>query len=850
MNVVCLLQRVLLVASVRQIICHTLQFSTPEEQVEGINIGTLSRAYSPPYQLLGRGYLRVNEETGDLYTTEQRIDRESLCPSQEGTECTISDEALVGPNQEVVKIIVIVEDINDNSPYFETNKILLKIPEDVSVGKRILLDDEAWDEDVGSNAKISYHLEGAGGFFSVTQDGSALELVVQKAMDREIQDEHHMLLVAVDNGSVALSATASLIISVLDVNDNCPEFNPNNPPTVTVPGGAAQGTTVCQVKATDRDLGHNAQITYSFSPQISKRAKTLFSLDQVTGRVSLGVDVRLDTQEEHVLKVVANGPDCPFVSTQVTVYMQPVESPEPALEIKFVAEYKNQTIVLRENEHPTVLALLGLRDPSSNQGVLSLEADGMPFTLKEQAGNYLLSTSKPLDFELCSDYNVTVVISEAQGKRVHARKVIKVEVEDVNDNAPHFELPHYQAEIEENNKPGVALIQVSATDADSQLNGKVSYYLIHNPPIFNIDETTGIVSVLEPLDREQQGAYVLTVLAKDQGSPSLEALVSVSINVLDQNDNEPTFHKPHFVFFVSENIQRLGQVGKIGVMDADEGDNGNVIDVRVLDEDTPFAVDMSQLTLRCTAEVDREKHDRYVLVLLAMDGGNPSRSSTASVTIFVEDVNDNQPQVILPSSNLSCQTISPSTKAGSIITKIYAVDRDSGMNSDITYHITAREPAWPKLFQIDTHSGNITLSQQLAGSDIGMHHLFIVVRDGGQPVPLQATVWVNLLVNETLEQCHLSTIPPFPSQPSEPFVLSAMEPHNNQVKSCTEPPWFILLCGLGLMVFSFCMLLAAIVIFVRYKNLIRKSRRKEPHELNLLGTSVGNDSIHTFNYGK
>lgn len=422
------------------------------------------------------------------------------------------------------------------------------------------------------------------------------------------------------------------------------------------------------------------------------------------------MDMRLDSLEEHVLKVVVNSPPCPVEQTQITVYLQPVLSPEPIVEIKYVAQYRNQTIILQENEPPTLLTLLELRNISNVQRVLSLEENSTAFTLKAQAGNYLLSTSKPLDFELCSKYLITVVISEAQGNHVHARKEIKVVVADVNDNAPQFEETYYQVEIEENNKPGASLVQVNASDADSQLYGKVSYRLIHNTPsIFNIDELTGVVSVLVPLDREQQGEYILTLLARDNGSPPLEAFSSVSIKVLDQNDNQPTFVTPHFIFFISEDISYLAQVGKIGIVDADDGDNGKVVDVQVLDKHVPFAMDLSQLALRCTGELDWEKHEQYELLLVAIDGGSPPRSSTACVTIFVEDVNDNQPQVLLPSSNLSCLTISPNTRAGSSITKTYAIDHDSGMNADITYQIRATEPINPSPFQIDLHSGNITL---------------------------------------------------------------------------------------------------------------------------------------------
>lgn len=771
--------------------------------------------------------MRVNEETGDVYTTEQRIDRETLCPSQESGYCTTSVDALVGPEQELMKITIIVEDINDNAPYFERNEIHLRIPEDASVRTRVLLDDKAQDKDLGSNAEIIYHLEGSEGFFSVAQDSSTLELIVERELDRETRNEHCMVLVAVDSGSVPLSAMVSFIVTVLDVDDQCPRFSPDNPRTVSVPGGATRGTTVTQVQAIDPDLGSNSQITYSFSPQISHRAKELFHLDRHTGRISIDMNMRLDSLEEHVLKVVVNSPPCPVEQTQVTVYLQPVLSLEPTVEIKYVAQYRNQTIILRENEPPTLLALLKLRDISSVQKVLSLEEDSTAFTLKAQAGNYLLSTSKPLDFELCSKYLVTVVISEAQGKHVHARKEINVVVEDVNDNTPQFEETYYQVEIEENNKPGISLVQVSASDADSQFFGKVSYRLIHNTPaIFNIDEVTGVVSVLEPLDREQQGEYILTVLARDDGSPPLEAFSSVSVKVLDQNDNQPTFVTPHFIFFISEDIPRLAQVGKIGIIDADEGDNGKVVEVQVLDKHVPFAMDLSQSVLCCTGEVDREKHEHYELLLLAIDGGSPLRSSTASVTVFVEDVNDNQPQVLLPSSNLSCLTISPSIRAGSIITKIYAIDHDSGMNSDITYHIIAREPINPSPFQIDPHSGNITLVQQLVGRNYGMHHLLIRVSDGGKPAPLQATVWVNVLVSEIPKQCHLTTVPSYFPPPSEAPLPP--KPYN-LTEHCTELPWLLLLCGLGMMVFSVCVFLGTVIICMRQKQLMQKRTHKRDH---------------------
>lgn len=162
---------------------------------------------------------------------------ETLCPSQEFGYCTISTDALVGSEQELVKITIIVEDINDNAPYFETNEIRLRIPEDTSVGSRVLLDDKTQDKDIGSNAEIRYHLEGAEGFFRVAQDSSALELIVERELHRESQNEHFMLLVAVDSGSVPLSVMVSFVIMVLDVDDHCLHFSLDNLRNILVPGG-------------------------------------------------------------------------------------------------------------------------------------------------------------------------------------------------------------------------------------------------------------------------------------------------------------------------------------------------------------------------------------------------------------------------------------------------------------------------------------------------------------------------------------------------------------------------------------------------------------------------------------
>lgn len=835
MNWAGLLKNLLVVAHLQQIICDSVQFSIPEEQEPDILAGTLSKHFHPPYQLLTEDFW-MDKNTGNFYT-KRKMDREALCPVKtKAEECIILYTALVGPSGDFIQIPVIIEDINDNAPRFENTEIHLNVSEDVAVGTSFLLDDLAKDSDAGRNGELYYRLEDSYGVFSlkVEEDGAVLMLVVQTALDRETLDLYQMALVATDCGSDPLSATATLTVTVTDVNDNCPSFSADSPRSVTIPGNSQKNMLVAQVRATDPDSGPNAAIVYSLSPKVSEQAKKLFSLDSLTGYIRLTQDLQSDNSEELLLKVLANGHHCPPADTQVTVSVLPKANQELTVKIGFIAEHQNQTLVLPENQPPTVLAVLEFEGDSSFKGSsLSIDSE-VPFTLSPQNGKYLLSTSKPLDYEMKREHHISVV-ANGRSAEAHSRLVIRVMVADVNDNAPHFLQSHYQLEVEENNQPGKSLLRVSASDADSGYNGRVTYRLDkHTSTIFNIDPVTGQLSVSASLDREQQDVYKLTVFARDSGSPPLESVTTVSICVLDQNDNAPIFLTPHFIFFILENVPLSSQVGRVGVTDPDEGENGNT-ELHVVNSSGPFVVDNTQGILRTTTNLDRETEDRYELYLLAIDHGHPvALTSTARVTIFVGDINDNQPKVILPSSNSSCQTVSPATSTGTMVTKIYAIDEDSGLNSDITYTVVASEPEQNSSpFQVDSSSGIITVAQQLLQQDLGMHHLFIVVRDGGKPTPLYTTVWVNLLVNDSMEPCHLDRTPTWMGTP-------VMFPTTSKSIICKEEDnrsaQLILLVGLGMMLASIGLFVVTAVLYLKQKRRSlqhNKRRHTEENEIPL-----------------
>uniref|UniRef100_A0A3B3ZE05 Cadherin domain-containing protein n=1 Tax=Periophthalmus magnuspinnatus TaxID=409849 RepID=A0A3B3ZE05_9GOBI len=705
-------------------------------QGPGVLVGTLRPHFPAPYQLLTLDYLWLDSNTGGLYTTERRLDREELCPEETRVDgCIIPHTAIVGADADLVQFSLIVEDINDNAPHFENTEIHLSLSEDVIIGAAFLLDDLAQDRDIGSNGLIHYIIEGSDGVFDVdAEDGGGIKLVVKAALDRETRAEYNTSLVAKDGGSPSFTAAAALRITVTDVNDNCPSFSPDSRQNVTISGDSPKNTLVAQVKATDPDFGTNSVITYDFSPK------------------------------DMVLKVLAHGPHCSPADTQVTVSVLPRAKQEPTIKMGFIARHENQALMIPENEPSTLLAVLELE---AEQGLeeLSLDIEGEgPFALSRQRGTYLLSTSTPLDYEQKTEHNITVcVLRSDRGSVITASaRVIRVVVTDVNDNAPIFPVSVYETEVEENNPPG-RLLQVTASDADSQDNGRVTYRLgQHTDRMFNIDPYTGQLFVSVSLDREQQTLHIIRVTAQDNGVPLLETTVTVRIRVLDKNDNAPVFVMPHFIFFVPENTPVLAPVGALGATDADEGENGTIV-LYVANSSGPFVIPNSKNTLHTTASLDREQQDHFEFWVIASDQGAPKRlSSSVRITVYIEDINDNKPKVMLPVSNLTCLTVAPDTSAGTTIARVYAVDRDTGLNSELTYTILNQSGP----FKVDSKTGNITLAQRLQRPDLRMHNLFVVVSDRGKPAPLHTAVWVNLFVNDSLETCHLDCEPQEPPWPS------------------------------------------------------------------------------------
>ncbi|XP_045736167.2 protocadherin-11 X-linked isoform X1 [Mirounga angustirostris] len=702
--------------------------------------------------------IRIEEGTGEIFTAGTRIDREKLCAGiLVETRCFYEVEVAVLPDEifRLVKIRFLIEDVNDNAPLFPATVINISIPENSAINSRYALP-AAIDPDIGINGVQNYQLIKGQSIFGLdvieTPEGDKMpQLIVQKELDREEKDTYIMKVKVEDGGFPQRSSTAILQISVADTNDNSPVFKEDGI-EVNIPENAPVGTSVTQLHATDADIGENAKIHFYFSNLVSNIAKRLFHLNTTTGLITVKQPLDREESSNHRLLVLASDGGLMPARAMVLVNVTDINDNAPSIDIRYIINPINGTVVLSENAPlNTKIALITVTDKDADHnGMVTCFTDHeVPFRLRPVFSNqFLLETAAYLDYESTREYAIKLLAADAGKPPLNQSSMLLVKVKDENDNAPVFTQPFISLSLPENNSPGTKLTKISATDADSGHSAEINYLLgVDAPSEFNLDNHTGILTAVKKLDREKREKYSFTVLAKDNGMPSLITNATVLVTILDQNDNSPIFTHSEYNFYVPENLPRHGTVGLITVTDPDYGEN-SAVTLSILNVNDDFTIDPQTGVIQPNISFDREKQESYTFYVKAEDGGKVSHSSTAKVTINVVDVNDNKPVFIVPSSNNSYELVLPSTNPGTVVFTVLAVDNDTGMNAELHYSIVGGNTR--SLFIIDQTTGNITLTEKCVVTDLGLHRLIVKAKDLGQPESLFNVVIVNLFVNESV----------------------------------------------------------------------------------------------------
>ncbi|XP_078025488.1 protocadherin gamma-A2-like [Epinephelus lanceolatus] len=635
-----------------------VSYTIPEEMSKGSLVGNIAQDLGLETKRLTAGkariftgdsdeYIELNRERGVLLVKE-RIDREALC--RQTTPCALHFQIILENPMEFYSVTVQITDINDNAPTFEKSEMKFKISESAVIGAKFVLE-RANDLDVGNNDLQSYELKPTDNFalklHSNANGHKNVEMVLQKPLDREKQEQISLVLTAVDGGEPQMSGTMLIVITVLDANDNAPVFTqPTYKATVTE--NSPKGTVVATVTASDADQGSNGKITYSITNTFDD-VRRVFKINEDNGEVTLIGTIDFEDSLNFQINVLASDDGGLTDSCKLIVDVLDVNDNKP--EIKIMSK---STVISEDAKVHTVVTMINIedKDTGENGKVQCYISDSVPFILKTSTNNfYSLVTDSDLDRERSSEYNITVTCSDEGVPSLSSSVTLTLQISDVNDNAPVFERSSYEAYIVENNTPGLSIFTVKARDADWNQNARVSYILedssVNGVPVssyVSVSADSGVIHAVRSFDYEQIKDFHFRVRAQDGGSPPLSSNVSVKILIQDQNDNPPQVLYPVQTggSVVAEMVPRSADVGylvtKVVAVDVDSGQNAWLsYKLQKATDRALFEVGLQNGEIRTIRQVTDKDAVKQRLSVIVEDNGQPSRSATVIVNVAVAD---------------------------------------------------------------------------------------------------------------------------------------------------------------------------------------------------------------------
>lgn len=662
---------------------------------------------------------RISETTGVIYLNKPISGEPGTVMFIEVTATDNGSPALAAKHS----ISVIIDDVNDHTPVFDHTSYETSLLESTLVNTRFFAI-SASDADLGANGRISYSIvEGnTDGKFGVFPDGY---LYVKSLLDREEKDYYSLTIIATDHGKPARTSQVPVVIHVLDENDNSPQFT-NTTFIFKIKENEPPDTFVGKLTAIDRDIGRNAELTFSLPIaqndfRIDSRngfIKTLTSFD----RESLA---RITGQNYITLTVTVsdNGKIKLSDSVRVTIYITDVNDNAPV--------FKNTPYRVQVSEGAAIGAsIMRVYSTDADEGLNGdiyyelIGGDDLgKFSLDEATGQLLIN--KPLDRETTDRYHLTVIAHDSSPTvQLSATTTITVQVIDENDNAPVFTQSQMRVSVLETEPINKKIIQFHATDADLGINRELQYSITmgNRKEAFFIDSYSGELFLHKQLDYEDLTSYVLNITATDNGNPSLSSSIPFTVNVIDANDNAPIFTNTAIVRQIREGIPKHTPIVTVTAEDPDSGLNGKVY-YSITHQDPNdskrhFAINNITGVIHTLLPIDRESVDTFRITVAAYDRAEPPSSRLSAeklVTVIVEDINDNAPVFVsMNAAVLDTDRLGRSIGRGIFIMNVLARDIDSGTNGLVTYKLIH---GGNDLFDLHRSNGALTLRYPPATSE-------------------------------------------------------------------------------------------------------------------------------------
>ncbi|XP_036985754.2 protocadherin Fat 4 isoform X1 [Artibeus jamaicensis] len=682
-----------------------------------------------------KGMFAINQVTGQL-TTASVIDREEQSFYQ--LKVVASGGAVTGDT--VVNITV--KDLNDNSPHFLQAVESVNVVENWQAGHSIF-QAKAVDPDEGVNGMVLYTLkQNPRNLFAISEKSGHVSLL--RPLDAHA-GSYQIEILASDMGVPQLSSSVILTVYVHDVNDNPPVFDQLSY-EVTLSESEPVNSRFFQVQASDKDSGANGEIAYSIAEGNTGDAFGIFP----DGQLYIKSELDRELQDRYVLLVVASDRAVePLSATvNVTVILEDVNDNRPLF------NSTNYSFYFEEEQKAG--AFVGKvsavdKDFGPNGEVrYSFETVQPHFELHALSGD--ITSTHQFDRESlmrrrgAAVFTFTVIATD-QGlpHPLKDQATVHVYLKDVNDNAPKFVKDFYQATVSESAANLTQVLRVSASDVDEGSNGLIHYSVIkgNEERQFAIDGTSGQVTLIGQLDYEATAAYSLVIQAVDSGAVSLNSTCTLTIDVLDENDNTPSFPKSTLFVDVLENM-RIGElVSSVTATDSDSGDNADLqYSITGTNNHGTFSISPNTGSIFLAKKLDFETQSLYKLNITAKDKGRPPRSSTMSVVIQVRDFNDNPPS--FPPGDIF-KSIVENIPIGTSVISVTAHDPDADINGQLAYAIVQQMPRGNH-FGIDEVQGTIYTNAEIDREFANLFELTVKANDQAVPVETRRCALKNVTI--------------------------------------------------------------------------------------------------------
>ncbi|KAG8579373.1 hypothetical protein GDO81_010846 [Engystomops pustulosus] len=619
-------------------------------------------------------------------------------------------------------------------------------------------------------------------YFSIHLENG--DLIVSERIDREA------LCGAKPNCLLNLEAVIenplnfyTISVEIQDVNDNAPTFSKkyfeigiseSSVPGVHFPLGNAQ----------DPDQGTNSIQSYSLSNNEYFRLKEQTATDEKTTTDGIkypeiilkkSLDREKQSFYELILTALDGGNPQKSSTATVKIVVQDFNDNLPL--------FTQDTYHIRLHENAAIGSIVIQlnatdEDEGSNAQITYSfshisESARQLFTIDSLHGN--IKVIGKLNYEAIDAYVITVEAKDGGGHVAHCK--VSIQVVDVNDNAPDITITTLSTSIPEDSPPGTVIALLNVRDLDSGINSEVACHISDTLAFQLIPSSSSYYKLVtaSSMDRERNPFYNVTIQCMDNGSPPLSTNKTFQLNISDVNDNSPVFEKMNYIVYIGENNQPGTSIQSVRATDLDCDENGK-ISYSILNSNVEEIPVSSYISINSISGViyaqrsfDYEQLREFQFQVMAKDSGSPPLSSNVTVRICIIDKNDNAPKILYPSPDTEesalFEFIPHSAEKGYLVTKVIAVDADSGHNAWLSYHLL--QVADPTLFTIGQYTGEIRIGRDLPDMESLRQMLVVLVKDNGVPC-LSSTVTLNLVVADNFQQI----IPEIKRQPNNSPVTS------------------------------------------------------------------------------